>query len=331
MKLAYVTGATGCIGRNLVNELTNSGWDVVVLHRKSSNIARLNGCRVRLQEVDLHNVESVRQSIPNNVNAIFHVAGNTSHWSAEKDQQWRDNVLATRNLVQVALEQEVERFIFTSSGSTRFFLETDQAQAGQLQPPYVRTKRQSELEVYEGMARGLDAVILHPIIVVGRYDYNSYSQIYTGLQSGELKFAFPGSISFCHAQDVAAAHVNAYDKGRSGERYMLGGSYTTWLEFFQKVAQLVGTTSEIKVAPAWMLKAIALTSVVKASVTKRKPLLTPELLTLIRHEPDISYYDKRKTMQDLGYNSQTLDKMIKDCYDWMIEERMLTETSKKAV
>lgn len=323
MKIAYITGATGCVGRNLVDELLEKNWEVVVLHRKSSDTSRLKNCKVRLQLVDLHHLASVRESIPTGVNAIFHVAANTSHWSVEMEEQEKDNVLATRNLVQVALEKKVQRFIFTSTGATRFFQETDEPLARKLEPPYVRTKRLSELEVYDALAKGLDAIILHPIIVVGAYDYNNYSQIFITMKTGTLKQAMPGKISFCHARDIAAAHLQAYETGRKGERYVLGGTHTEWREVFQKVANKVRPGYTVSVAPRWLLKIVARVSVMVAAITRKRPLLTPELILLIRDEPDITIYDKLKAKIDLKYHSRSIDQMLDDCYNWMSKEGLI--------
>ncbi len=151
MKICYVTGATGCVGRNLVDELIIDNWDIVVLHRKSSDLSRLKGCKVSFQEVDLCNVDSVRNSIAHNADAIFHVAGNTSHWDKEADQQWKDNVLTTRNLVQAALENKTKRLIFTSTGATNPHQWTDERMALKIKEGYIRTKRLAELEVFKGI------------------------------------------------------------------------------------------------------------------------------------------------------------------------------------
>ena len=237
MKVGYVTGATGCVGRNLVDELLRDGWDLVVLHRKSSDLARLEGCGVRYQPVDLHDPHSTMDGIGENVDAIFHVAGNTSHWSAEREEQWKDNVLATRNLVQAALEKRVKKFIFTSTGATLSYQGADEQLTSKIKNSYVRTKRLAELEVYKGIEQGLYAVILQPIIVIGPYDYNNYSQIFSEIKAGRMKISFPGRIAFCHAGDVARAHVQASEKGVCHENYVLGGTYTTWLDAFQRIAQ----------------------------------------------------------------------------------------------
>ena len=323
MKTGYVTGATGCVGRNLVDELIKENWDVVILHRKSSDISRLKGLKVRFQEVDLYDLQSVRKSIPSNINAIFHVAGNTSHWSAEAPQQWKDNVLATRNLVQVALEKKVKRFIFTSTGATLPYQGSDEKGAEEINPPYVRTKRLAELEVYAGVEQGLDAVVLHPIIVVGAHDYNSYSQIFLNMEKSKVNLAFPGKIAFCHARDVAKAHVQAYEKGRCCEHYVLGGTYTTWMVLFQKIAKTMGVTSSVKLAPRWLLRIASYLFISLSFFTGKKPLLTPELVSLLRDAPDVTYYEKRKAKEDLGYESGSLDSMIQECYEWLLAQKLL--------
>lgn len=323
MKIGYVTGATGCVGRNLVNELIKENWNIVILHRKSSDISRLKGLNVRFQEVDLYDLFSVRKSIPTNVDAIFHVAGNTSHWSKEAPQQWKDNVLATRNLVQVALENKVKRFIFTSTGATFPYQMTNAKSASAINPPYVKTKRLAEIEVYAGIEKGLDAVVLHPIIVVGAYDYNSYSQIFLNMKKSPVNFAFPGRIAFCHAEDVAIAHIQAFKKGKKGEHYVLGGTYTTWLEFFQKIAVTVGASTKVRLAPQWLLKLAAYMFTFISFFTKKKPLLTPELVSLLHDAPDVTKEEKRKAKEELNYESRSLDAMIDDCYAWLLSEKIM--------
>ena len=319
MKTAYVTGATGCVGRNLIDELLENQWDVVVLHRKSSDVSRLQGCPVRFQEVDLYDLSSVRQAIPSGVNALFHVAGNTSHWSLDAARQWKDNVLATRHLVQVALEKKVGRFLFTSTGATLGYRNSDEPRVQRIRNGYVRTKRLAELEIYKGLEQGLDAMILQPIIVIGPYDYNSYSQIFSNMKNGPVRLAFPGRIAFCHARDVAHAHRMAYEKGRNGEQYVLGGTYTTWLEAFRLICDSVGAPPP-RTAPIWLLTGAAYALQLTSYVTRKKPLLTPELVALLEDAPDVSYPEKRKAKEELGYESRPLDVMVRDCHNWLLRE-----------
>ena len=320
MKTAYITGATGCVGRNIIENLDPSEWDIVVMHRQSSDLSRLKECSVRFQVVDLYDRDSVRNAISDDAEVIFHVAGNTSHWPSEAGQQWKDNVLATRNLVQVSIEKRVKRFIFTSTGATRKYIYHTEEQCRQIKSGYKRTKRLAEIEVVKGIEKGLDAVIIQPTIVVGAYDYNSYAQIFEGLKSGKIKVVFPGKIAFCHADDVAKAHINAYKKGRCGEHYVIGGPYATWHEFFVKIAKAVGAEPIRKATSKPMLQVFACLELLIAKLAGRKPLLTFDLLDLVIDDPDLSYSEMSRSKEELGYESASMDQMVRDCYEWMKKE-----------
>lgn len=322
-KTAYVTGGTGCVGRNIINELLNKSWRVIVAHRKSSKISRLSGLNVEFKEVDLWDYQSVFDSLPEDINAIFHAAANTSHWPLEEHEQWKDNVLATRNLALAAIEKNIGRFILTSTGATYPYRLMSRSEASGIWSSYVRTKRLAEIEVEECVAAGmLDAVITRPIIIVGAYDYNSYSQIFSAVAKGKLGGVFPGRIDFCHARDVAKAHVSAYEKGRKGEAYMLAGPNASWLEFVQKIGQSIGVRTPQKPTPLWQLYLIAYPCLWASCLTKKKPMITPQLVKLLGTglSPASEFYKAKK---ELGYQSASLDDMIADCIEWMRGEKML--------
>ncbi|MFM2449887.1 MAG: hypothetical protein RIS44_2337 [Pseudomonadota bacterium] len=323
MKIAYITGATGCVGRNLVDILLTDNWEIVALHRKSSDLSRLKGCNIKFQEVDLHDFHSVNQAIPLGVDAIFHVAANTSHWSKEADQQWKDNVLATRNLAQVALAKKTGKFIFTSTGATLGFQGMDENESQKIDHQYIRTKRLSELEVYKLQKQGLHVNVLHPIIVIGAYDYNNYSTIFNELKNSPVKVALPGRIAFCHADDVARAHLQTFYKGGNGESFVLGGTYTTWLDLFQRICKLQKIQAPQKATPTWQLLIASYFMEFYAKFSGVKPKLTPELVRLIGDAPDVEEADQVKAFKTLGYESKSLDRMLEDCYAWLCKEKLI--------
>ena len=114
-KTAFVTGGTGFIGLNLVEHLTRSGWDVVALHRASSRLTHLQKYPVRLVEGSIEDRASLDRAMPEDVDAVFHVAGDVSLWSGHKQRQWRTNVDGTRNMVATALAKRSRKFVHTSS------------------------------------------------------------------------------------------------------------------------------------------------------------------------------------------------------------------------
>jgi nucleoside-diphosphate-sugar epimerase len=322
MKTAYVTGGTGCVGRNVIDELLREGWNVIAAHRKSSQVSRLAGIDVELSEVDLYDLDSVWQSVPEGIDAIFHVAANTSHWPLEEEVQWKDNVLATRHLVQVALEKQVGRFIFTSTGATYPYRGTLRDEAERIPSAYVRTKRLAELEVQDGIRRGLDAVITQPAIVFGAFDYNSYSQIFMAMEAGKPG-VLPGTIEFCHARDVAIAHIRAFEQGRTGESYPLGGHSSTWLDVYRKIAAVLNVPAPRSATPVWVLYALAYPLLWSSYLTRKKPMITPQIIHLLKiggkNTPEL----ERKSRTELGYQSASIDQMIDDCYRWLLGEGLI--------
>ena len=104
---------------------------------------------------------------------------------------------------------------------------------------YFRTKRLAELEVLQAVERGLDAVILNPANIIGRYDASGWSRFFKLIEEGRLPGVPPGSGSFCHAREVARAHVTAFERGQAGHHYLLGGVDATFLEVVQRIGALL--------------------------------------------------------------------------------------------
>lgn len=304
MPIAVVTGATGCIGRNLVNELLDDEWRVIVLHRASSKVSRLDGKNVELRCCDLYSPKSVWDAMPSRADCVFHVAANLSHWRGDADRQWKDNVLATRNLVAAARGKKAKRFVFTSTGATK----------GNVNSGYVRTKREAETEIV-----GIDAVILQPAVVIGPYDWNNYSTLFTRDMRG---IVFPGEMEFCHAQDVARAHIRAYERGVTGERYELHGERATWLDVFQRIARLSNAPVPQRATPKWALYGLAAAMEGFAYLTRTIPPLTVELVQLICASDITAESETHKAFNVLGYKSRSLDDALRDCWEWCRHERL---------
>lgn len=313
----YITGATGCVGRNLVDILLKNNWEVIVLHRKSSDLSKLEKCNVKFVEVDLHNEQDVLNKI-SQADAMFHIAGNTSHWYKDKKVQFLDNAESTLNLASACIGR-VKRFIYCSTGATIDYKDYSINDIKKIPNNYIASKRLAEIYL-ENLYHALDYVILQPIIVIGKYDYNSYSQIFTGIKEGKLTSAFPGRIAFCHAEDVAKAHLNAFYFGKKGEKYVLGGPYTTWLELFKKISKRLDVKPVDTTYNKTVLYLISLIMELYSFFSGKKPMLSLQLVSLLKDAQDVTMYDKRKSSTFLQYHSRSLDQMVDDCYNWLKSE-----------
>ncbi len=325
---AVVTGATGFLGLNLVEVLLEHGWRVVALHRGGPSVERLRGLDVERAAADVTDPESLLRAIPRGADAVFHVAGDTSMWKRNRERQWRVNVEGTGNVVRAALDRGVHRLVHTSTIAVWGFhdgvITEDSPRRGEDSwIGYLRTKALAEREVRAGIERGLDAVIVNPANIVGRYDTRNWSRMFLMVAGGKLPGAPTGEGSFAHAREVARAHLEAWHRGKSGENYLLGGADATYREVVERIGVLVGRGGSVRTAPPWILRVVARLAEMGARFTGREPDMTPEGVALVTARVICS---SRKAEQELGYRPVSLEDMLADCHAWLVEEGMLPGT-----
>ena len=315
-KKAFVTGANGFLGANLVRELVSTGWVVTAFHRASSDLWRLKGLDIHLAEGSFQNPASVEGSLPENIDAVFHLAARVSFWRGDDQLMERDNVEATRTIVNAAILRKVRRFIHTSTVSAYGFSDSrvdesfpkDGIKSGL---GYMRTKALAESVVLDGMTRGLDAVILNPANVLGPLDSEHWGTSMQKVKEGKMPAAPPGSSSFAHVTEVAKAHISAVQSGKKGENYILAGTDASYLDVFVIMEEILGVRHKIKAAPKMALKSYGLVSQLISNFTRRAPYVTPEL---VRWLSSGMSYDSRKAIAELGYQPKTIQQMLKDCW-----------------
>lgn len=327
MKSAFVTGATGFVGLNLVEQLARAGWRVTALHRAASELAPLRGLPVGLAEGDVTDLASLREAVPEGVDAFFHVAADTSLWSRRAAAQNRVNVAGTANAVTAALAAGARRFVHTSSWNawgwvlgTEVLDEATPQRGERSWIAYDRSKALAEREVRAGMARGLAAVLVSPAHVLGRYDRHNWARLIRLVHQGRLPGVPPGSGSFCHAEQVALAHIAAAERGRSGSNYLLGGTDASFLEVVRTIGAITGRRVPRRPLPAWAVKALARAYAVRALVTGREPDLTPEGAALVTARVRIA---SDLAERELGYRPVPLRVLLEDSYRWLSSRGLL--------
>lgn len=322
MRQAYVTGATGFVGMNVVLSLLDHGWSVTALYRPDSHTTDLERLPVKRVPGDITDIESLRASMPPGPDAVVHVAGNVNMWSQGNAEQSRDNVDGTANMVQVALERGARKFVYTSSIAA-FGLhdsrvdESTPENATRSWINYPRTKALAEREVRRGIDKGLDAVILNPASVIGAYDRHNWSTMIYLACKGRLLAVPAGSGSFCHAGEVARAHVTAIDKGRTGHNYLLGGTDASYLDLARVVGEVTGRKVPRRTVPPSVLWAASRVMTWSYPLHRRRSPLTPEAAKLTSIDMLCS---NDKAQRELGHQPVPLRPMIEECYRWMLEE-----------
>jgi dihydroflavonol-4-reductase len=324
-RTAFVTGATGFVGLNVVEELLAQGWRVIALHRAGSELKYLRRMDADRALGDITDADAVRRAMPQGVDAVFHVAGDTNLWSRRNAAQDRINIDGTRNVVDAALERGARRFVHTSSisayGLQRGRLDERTPQLGKYSTVnYNRSKHLAEEAVRAGMARGLDAVILNPGAILGPYDTRNYARLVMLVAAGKLPGVPPGALPFCHVREVARAHVAAFESGRKGENYLLGGTDASFVELVREIGAALGKPVPARPTPAWVLHLLGALGALGGALSGTEPTLTPETARQAMRELTC---DCTKAMRELGYRAVPLREMVADCVAWLAAEGRL--------
>ena len=324
--VAFVTGATGFLGLNLVRELITRNWEVHALHRPSSDLRYLKDLPLTLVPGDILDTESLLTGIPEDCDALFHVAGDTSLWSGHDARQTRINVEGTRNVVDAALQRGVRRFIHTSTTSAfgrhpGLVNESSPSLAADSVVNYEKSKYLGqELVRKASKERGLDAVILNPAAIIGPFDAQTWARTFYMLRDGKIAALPPGSVSFNHVRNIVDAHINAVDHGRTGEQYILGGETMKLADMLRKMGALLDCKVPGIVAPAALLRLIGQVSSLAARFTHREPNISLETALFMGRS---HVYDSSKAQRELGLKTASLDECLRDSIEWLKQEKLL--------
>lgn len=323
-KTAFVTGGTGFIGLNLVEHLTASGWNVTALHRPNSTLTYLKKYPVRLVEGAIEDASSLERVMPDDLDAVFHVAGDTSMWAGHQKRQWRTNVDGTRNVVTAALAKRSKKFIHTSTSGVfglpeQPFDETS-PKLGKGSFNYQHSKAMAEEEVAKAVDQGLDAVILNPANVIGRYDWSSWSQFIRKAANRQLLLIPPGRACYCDVGAVVRAHISATEKGRTGHNYLLGGDQASYSEIVQMVGKLLGRPTNTRIGRPGGFRFAGRALDRLSQATRKEPMISRESAAFLSANI-ICQSDKAR--RELGYQPASIELMLKECIDWMIAEGRL--------
>jgi len=325
MPVAFVTGGTGFVGLNLIDQLLAENWEIVALHRNTSNLRHLRGKDIKLVEGSITEPNSLITIFPEKVDAVFHLAGNTSLWSRRNHIQTRDNVEGTQNMVAAALKRKARKFIHTSSTAAyghhhHRIDEKTPSNADHSPINYFLTKYSAEKEVRKGIEQGLDAVIMNPANIIGPYDYRNWSQLFILIDRQKLPGVPPATQTFCHVRDVVRAHIAALHNGEKGANYLLGGVETDYLTLAREIGNMLSKPTPERTTPGWVLKLIGRVSLWGSYITGKEPDMTPEKAFLITRDV---LCISQKAERELGYQTSSLKSMLEDCYQWMLSEGLI--------
>jgi dihydroflavonol-4-reductase len=317
MKIA-VTGANGHVGANLIRSLLAEGHQVKALVHQNSN--SLEGLDLEIIKGSLGDLDSLR-SLCKNAEIVFHLAAMISI-DGQKNKLLEVNVEGTRNLIKVIQENGVRRLIHFSSihALSHFPLEQrmDETRPLVLDGPtwYEITKSKAEKIVLDATKNGLDAVVINPTAVVGPYDFKPslVGTVLIRLYSKSLPALVPGGYNWVDVRDIVQGVISAMDKGRKGERYILGGKWVSVLELATILEEVTGKKVIKFMVPTQVAKIGVPFIKTYAKITGQEPLYTFESLRTLRDVNKMISYDKAAS--ELGYSSRDFKVTISDTMEW---------------
>ncbi|EDM79652.1 putative dihydroflavonol 4-reductase [Plesiocystis pacifica SIR-1] len=319
-----VTGASGHLGANLVRALVAEGQAVrAVVHRSSAALAELEG-KIELAHGSVTELDSLRSAFAG-ARRVYHLAGVISIDGDRGGLVYDVNVAGTANVVQACLDRAVERLVHASSVHAYdqepldAVLDEARPQIGDSpgHPAYDRSKALGEREVLRGVEAGLDAVIVNPSGILGPHDYgpSRLGEVVRDLARGRLPAVLDGGFDCVDARDLCASLIAAADleRGRKGERYIVGGAWYSLHEIARTVEAVGGRRAPRLVLPPWV--ALAGVPAVKAwaRLTRTEPKITRESIEVLQANRSIS---SAKARAELGHRNRPLAETVADTLAW---------------
>lgn len=320
MITALVTGGTGFLGSHIARELVQRGYRVRILRRSTSRLDAIADVQVEHAIGDVLDPASLRAAMEG-VDWVFHTAAVADYWRNDPDYIYRVNVDGTRNVLQAAEAVGVKRVIFTSSAAAigyrtdlRPMDETARFNWDPHLTPYGHSKFLAETEVHRAIRRGLDCVILNPSVILGPNDLNqiSSSTVVEMARGNIPPTAPPGGATVIDVRDVAAAHVTAAERGRTGERYALGAvdlSHKAWLRL---TAHIVGRSTRVITLPAPIVAIVAYV----VDALRWAGVKLPVEGNQLRLSTRMMFYNSAKSWRELGEPRVSVQQSIRDAYEW---------------
>jgi dihydroflavonol-4-reductase len=312
-----VTGATGFIGAH-VARLASESTQVRVTYRDEARLTRLGAVEAEPVRADVLDRTALRRAF-RGCETVFHCAGYVGSHPAER--VWQLNALSPRVAVEAAAAEEVRRVVVTSSvagigpapaGMTG--TEDDHYRGGGLGLAYPDAKHEGEAEALAAGARhGVEVVIVNPSYVFGvpvddTVPGETSTRMIGNYLRGRLPAIVDGETNVVDVRDVATGHLGAAERGRPGERYVLGGHDTSWVELFERVAKLSGVRHPLLVLPR---EAGRLARAAEAAGMP-SPISAEGLVLMAQNWR----YSSAKARRELGYRARALDRTLSDTIDW---------------
>jgi dihydroflavonol-4-reductase len=319
---ALVTGATGFVGAAVARALIRTGIEVRVLVRAESDLRALADLKVEQAVGDLRNLESLRHAL-DGCTQLYHVAAHYALWARTPSVFYDVNVTGTRLLLEAAREAQTERIVYTSTigaiglpPGRGLGTEETAATLTQMAGHYKRSKFLAEQEVHKMAQAGLPVVIVNPSAPVGIGDVKPTptGQMIVDFMKGRMWAYIDTGMNLVDVDDVAIGHIRAMERGRLGERYILGNRNLSLREIFAILSGLTGIPAPRMKLPRQAILPLAyLNEWVATYVTHRAPRIPLEGIRMAKY---CMHYDCQKAIRELDLPQTPVEVALEKAVRW---------------
>lgn len=319
---AFVTGGTGFVGANLIRLLLQEGYAVRALVRPTAQLTNLQGLDLEIVKGDLNDPDLA--AAMTGCQVLFHVAAHYSLWQADRQTLYRCNVEGTRHILAAARQADIERTVYTSSVAAigtgddgAAADETHQTPVNQLVGYYKQSKYFAEQEAIHAARSGQDVVIVNPSSPIGPWDVKPTptGDIILRFLRRQMPFYLETGLNFVDVRDVAWGHLLALQRGKTGERYILGHQNLSLKQLLDQLAQITGQPAPATAIPAWIPFTVAWMDEMILTRLGKVPSVPIDGVRMAKHH---MYYDASKAVRDLGLPQTPISTALTDAVNWFV-------------
>ncbi len=322
----FLTGATGFVGHHVAKALAAEGADLRLLVRKSSNLANLEGINIGAAAEtvvgDLLDPDSLKPALAD-CNAVVHVAADYRLWIPDPASMYRANVDATRELLRMARESGIKRFVYTSSVATMHFRtdgivinEDTPVSLADMVGHYKRSKFLAEQEAIKAAQSGQQVIILNPTTPIGPNDAKPTptGRIFVDFLNGKFPAYVDTGLNLVDVSEVARAHVLALTGGTPGKRYILGGENLTLKQILDKMSAITGIPSPtVKIPFAIAATYAFFEEIITGRIRGKEPRATLEEVRMGRKK---MYASSAHAQEELDFRIVPVYPAMRAAIDW---------------
>ena len=318
---SLVTGGTGFVGCHLVRALLERGREVRCLARPRSRLDNLEGLDVEVVHGDLRDAGSLKAAV-SGCDTVYHCAADYRLFVRRPPEIYASNVDGTDNVLSAAADAGVERVVYTSSVGA-LGLRPDGQPADETVPValsdmighYKKSKFRAERVAEDWARRGLPVVIVNPSTPIGDYDIKptATGQVIVDFLNRKIPATVDTGLNWIDVRDVAEGHVLAAEKGRVGEKYVLGHRNLSLADFLGILGELTGLPAPKWQLPHWVPIGFAAVDTALARVLGRDPRVSLESALLARYK---MYFDPGKAVRELGLPQTPIEEPLRRAVDW---------------